>query len=154
MTPPIVKALLVCDYVILDRDTGKNSFIGVFHRITVRRLPAHHPPMWIVAEVTELEGKHDFEFLLINNAAAEGPQPVARGEIRGVPFKNRHEIYTIRFQTGPVPLPNPGRYDVQFSCDGRLIESQSFEVRLLSSTQPEGLTFPPTLPPILPSGDE
>lgn len=49
---PKVEVLLLCDQVIQDARSGKNTLVGVFDRIFARQFPATHPQMNIYAVVS------------------------------------------------------------------------------------------------------
>jgi len=42
-------ALVLCDQIIIDRDTGKRSLIGLFEMINTRQFPATATDFWIYA---------------------------------------------------------------------------------------------------------
>jgi hypothetical protein len=48
---PVVQSLIICDEVIVDRETGKYSLIGVFDRLVAGKFPAKHPKLAIFSEL-------------------------------------------------------------------------------------------------------
>lgn len=134
---PVVKSMLLCDYVIMDRDTGKNSAIGIFLNFQLRKIPCTVPAFWVMIQITEIEGLHDLHFRLVSQDHPGGPNVVAEGHIKGTNFALLTQTYTIRFNSGPVLIQTEGRYEVELVCDQELIASQTFMVYL---TKAEGET--------------
>ena len=80
---PVVKAFLVCDYVIHEQETNKKSCIGIFHQIRGGPFPCRHGQLSIYANITEAEGDYVFELLLVNlkdgNVLGSGSTPKREG---------------------------------------------------------------------------
>ncbi|NOX99324.1 MAG: hypothetical protein GXP30_06290 [Verrucomicrobia bacterium] len=58
---PIGIALVLCDSIITDAKTGKNSLIGLFNNINVNSLPAVHSRFCVFAQLTSGRGKQALE---------------------------------------------------------------------------------------------
>ncbi len=58
---PDLNAMLICDTVITDRDTGKNSVIGIFDRIVAGSFPVRHPSLTVYARIIDAQGQDVFK---------------------------------------------------------------------------------------------
>lgn len=56
---PICKAILICEKVIFDRDTGNGSAIGIFDHFVAAGFPFQSPPFWIFLQLDDGIGKYD-----------------------------------------------------------------------------------------------
>lgn len=65
--PPIPVAILLCDQVITENETGKKSIIGVFDRIWAKEFPAIHKPAAIYIRIADAEGTYDMRIRLCRN---------------------------------------------------------------------------------------
>ena len=54
---PDVLAMLVCDQIITDRLTGKQSLIGMFSKVHAVAFPATHPQLCVFVALTDGHGK-------------------------------------------------------------------------------------------------
>lgn len=57
MSAPEIRLAALCDHALVGQD-GKLSLLGIFRNISVSRLPAQHPRMFLVAVLTLEPGEH------------------------------------------------------------------------------------------------
>ena len=57
---PFLVAIVLCDDVIQDAHTKKNSLIGIFDRIFSEKFPAAHPKFKIYMKMANAEKDYDF----------------------------------------------------------------------------------------------
>jgi hypothetical protein len=67
---PDVLAMLVCDQIITDRLTGKQSLIGMFSRIHAMGFPATHPQLCVFVALTDGHGKTDLSIRVVDSNEA------------------------------------------------------------------------------------
>ena len=61
----------LCDYASVSRE-GKLSMAGIFENINVRRLPTHHPLMFIVTNISGVNNNDKFvNGIKITNSVVE-----------------------------------------------------------------------------------
>jgi hypothetical protein len=119
---PDVISLIVCDQIITDRMTGKQSLIGMFANIHVMRFPAAHPQLSVYTSLTDGHGKTPVTIRIVD--ANDQRQPVVEGRGKVV-FKNPRAIANMALQFHGLVFPEPGEYRVQlYAFDSLLKEAR------------------------------
>jgi hypothetical protein len=114
---PDVLGLIVCDQIITDRVTGKQSLIGLFSTIHGFRFPLSHPQLCVHVSLTDGRGKTPISIRIVD--ADEARKPVVEG--RGVvEFKNPRAIANLALQFHGLTFPEPGEYRVQLYSNDEL----------------------------------
>ncbi len=123
---PKYLAMLLCDYVIRDGETNNKSLIGIFNRIVAPKFPVRHDRLHAFIALTDGRGEYS-----------------ARMQIRGpsgnVMFKSDGKISLsdplavaeVNFLIRGLVIPEPGRYFVEFLCDGEMIVDRAFDAVLV-----------------------
>ena len=107
---PDVLALLVCDQIITDRLTGKQSLIGMFSKVHAAGFPATHPQLAVFVALTDGHGRTELTIRIVDSNDARPPIVEGRG---GVDFKNPRAIANLALQFHGLTFPVPGEYRVQ-----------------------------------------
>ncbi len=115
---PDVLSLAICDQIITDRATGKQSLIGMFSTIHALRFPVNHPQLSVHLSLTDGRGRTPLTICIVD-ADDERP-PIVRGE-GIVDFKNPRAIANLSLQFHGLRFPQPGEYRVQILCEGALL---------------------------------
>ena len=123
--PPTVLGLLVCDQIITDRLTGKQSLIGLFSRVHSRGFPASHPQLSVFVALTDGHGKAELGIRLVDANDARPPIVEGKGI---VDFKNPRAIAHLGLQFHGLTFPEPGEYRVQLWCQGELLREARLEL--------------------------
>src|SRR3972149_9653654 len=89
---PDVLALLVCDQIITDRLTGKQSLIGMFSKVHAVGFPATHPQLAVFVALTDGHGRTELTIRIVDSNDARPPIVEGRG---GVDFKNPRGIANL-----------------------------------------------------------
>jgi len=121
---PDVLSLLVCDQIITDRITGKQSLIGLFSVIHGFRFPLTHPQLCVHASLTDGRGKTP---IMIRIADADDARPPIVQGNGIVEFKNPRAIANLALQFHGLTFPQTGEYRVQLLSNKELLR----EARLL-----------------------
>jgi hypothetical protein len=129
-TLPVVKAFLVCDYVIHEQETNKKSCIGIFHQIHGRKFPCRHGQLSIYGNITEAEGSYVFELLLVN--LADG-KVIGTGQTPKLDVPDRLQTAELAFALQNIVFPQPGKYEFRLIANGDLIAQK--EVAVLGTPQ-------------------
>ncbi len=137
--PPDVLALLVCDQIITDRLTGKQSLIGMFSRIHARGFPATHPQVCVFVALTEGYGETEFTIRIVDADDERAPIVEGRGKVG---FKNPRAIANLALQFHGLAFPSSGEYRVQLLSDGELLREARLE--LIHVKRPPPPEKPPT----------
>jgi hypothetical protein len=123
--PPDVLSMIVCDQIITDRLTGKQSLIGMFSVVHAVRFPVTHPQLCVYVALTEGYGKTDFLIRIVDANDARRPIVEGRGN---VDFKNPRAIANLALQFHGLTFPEPGSYRVQLYSDNELLREARMEL--------------------------
>lgn len=125
---PDVIALLVCDQIITDRLTGKQSLIGMFSNIHTRGFPATHPQLCVFVALTDGHGETDLTIRIVDSNESRPPVVEGRGK---VVFKDPRAIANLSLQFHGLTFPAPGEYRVQIFAAGELLREARLALTLL-----------------------
>jgi len=127
---PDVLAMLVCDQIITDRLTGKQSLIGMFSRVHARGFPASHPQLCVFVALTEGYGQTEMRIRIVD--ANDARPPIVEGT-GTVDFKTPRAIANLALQFNGLTFPAAGEYRVQLYCRGELLREARLELAPLPS---------------------
>lgn len=122
---PDVLALLVCDQIITDRMTGKQSLIGMFSKVHATGFPATHPQLAVFVALTDGHGRTELNIRIVDSNDARPPIVEGRG---GVDFKNPRAIANLALQFHGLTFPAPGEYRVQLWSGAELLREARLEL--------------------------
>jgi len=125
---PVLNAMLVCDTVITDRNTGKNSLIGVFEDVRAQSLPIRIG-IAVYAKVTDAEGEYVFKLKLVNQ---ENETVIAEPQMPPFRIGDRRKAHELIFTIGNLVFNSEGRYEFQLFADDDFIGLKSFDVQILN----------------------
>lgn len=150
---PEVLALLICDQIITDRVTAKQSLIGMFSVIHTLRFPTHHPQLAVFASLTGGHGVVNLTIRIVD--ANERRPPLVQGQGQ-VQFHSPLAIANLALQFHGLTFPEAGEYRVQLLSDGNLLREARLRL-LLARPRQEGdpqAEAPPPGPGAPPSPDD
>jgi hypothetical protein len=153
---PEVLSLLVCDQIITDRATGKQSLIGLFSTIHAFRYPVTQPLLSVHVSLTGGRGKTPITIRIADSDDARPPLVEGRGMVE---FKNPRAIANLALQFHGLVFPQQGEYRVQLWAHGELLREARLTLLLAKRPPrgqpppggPQGSAPPPDVPD--PSGD-
>jgi len=122
---PDVLAMIVCDQIITDRLTGKQSIIGMFSKIHARGFPAAHPQLCVFVALTEGRGESELRIRIVDANDARPPIVEGRGKVR---FHDPRAIANLALQFHGLTFPQPGEYRVQLYSGGELLREARLEL--------------------------
>ena len=125
---PDVLAMLVCDQIITDRLTGKQSLIGMFSKVHAPGFPAAHPNLCVFVALTDGHGKTDLAIRIVD--ANDARPPIVQGK-GAVEFKNPRAIANLALQFHGLTFPEPGEYRVQLYCHDELLREARLQLVLV-----------------------
>lgn len=123
--PPDVIAMLVCDQIITDRISGKQSLIGMFSRVHARRFPCAHPQLSVFVALTD--GYDEVELMIRIVDSNDVRPPIVEGKGR-VNFKDPRAIANLFLSFHGLTFPKPGEYRVQLYSNGELLREARLEL--------------------------
>jgi hypothetical protein len=121
---PSLSALLVCDLVIEDKLTHNKSIIGTFTTIWAPSFPCLHAKMGIYFCLTDADGHYDLELRLV---LTDKEQMLAQAGL-SVEIVDRLSINDFGINLQMVPLPKPGRYEIQLFANKQFLGRKEFQV--------------------------
>lgn len=122
---PDVLALVVCDQIITDRLTGKQSLIGMFSKVHAPGFPATHPQLSVYVALTEGYGETELTIRIVDSN--ESRPPIVEGKGR-VNFKTPRAIANLALQFHGLTFARPGEYRVQIYANGQLLREARLEL--------------------------
>lgn len=145
--PPDVLALIICDQIITDRMTGKQSLIGMYSQIMVPKFPAAHPQLSVFVALTDGHGVANLTLRIVDANEARKPLVEGRGKVK---FQNPRAIAYLALQFHGLVFAEPGAYRVQLFSGHALLR----EARLnLVKVKPRPRGGPPGGKPPNPGSD-
>lgn len=122
---PDVLSLVVCDQIITDRLTGKQSLIGMFAKVHALRFPASHPQLSVYVALTEGYGQIDLVIRIVDTNDERPPIVEGKGKVH---FKNPRAIANLALQFHGLTFPKPGEYRVQLYANGQLLREARLQL--------------------------
>ncbi len=122
---PEVLSLIICDQIITDRVTGKQSLIGMFSRVHARGFPATHAQLCVFVTLTGGHGDTDLLIRLVDSAEARPPIVVGKGSVR---FNDPRAVANLVLQFNGLTFPVAGEYRVQLLAHGELLREARLEM--------------------------
>lgn len=108
--PPVVLSIIICDQVIQDVHTGKNTLVGVFDNINAIEFPARHPWLTLFCQLTNGRGKVPITVRLVDVGDSE--KVLGQLQVEAT-FKEPREIRNLRFDIGGIGFRHEGEYRFQ-----------------------------------------
>ncbi|MDD2680053.1 MAG: hypothetical protein PHO03_04580 [Candidatus Omnitrophica bacterium] len=125
---PTIKVMLMCDNVITENITGKNSLIGIFESINAKQFPVVHPSLCVYISFTEALGKYDFRLELIS---IENKEPVYPGSaIMDLESSDITAYYNLVFRLNMLKFERPGKYEFRLLANGEICEIKTLNVKI------------------------
>lgn len=121
---PRVNAIIICDALITDRDTGKRSLIGVFTNIRARTFPAAHPQLSVYVRLIDAQGWYAVKLELVR---VETMETIGEGTIQ-VEIPDRLRYHEIGFNLRGLSFPAPGQYEFRLYANDAYLTHQTFQV--------------------------
>ncbi len=124
---PQVQAIVLCDHIYRDDETGKCVLAGTFNRVFLEEFPGNYHPASIYLNLSDFHGQHVVQFRFVRLADQkvidESPQfPIAHDD--------RREPHECIFDLPPLEFPEAGRYSLEIFYDSELIGHADVEALL------------------------
>jgi len=130
-TPPLPVAILLCDQVITESNTGKKSLIGVFDRIAANSFPIVHGRAAIYIRMADAEGSYDVEIQYVKVCTQDVlNQATGRVEAHGI---DRYRETDFAIPIGAIEIPEPGEYEFRVLLNGRFFQRARFTAEKLQA---------------------
>lgn len=128
---PIGIALCICESVITEAVTNKNTLVGMFNTFGSVQFPAVLAKMCVFVSVTGGHGALPTVVRCVNDETG-----TVVFEIRGtISFQQPNQIAEANFQFLNVAFVQPGMHCIELRCDDELVLQRQFQVMLI----PQGM---------------
>ena len=150
---PHVLAMMICDQVIIDARTGKQSIIGSFSVINAQRFPLRYPSMMVYVALTEGRGHTPLQLRLVD--LNEEEKPVV-DRAMSISFQDPRQVAELHSVFYNLVFPKPGEYRFQLFSQGEPLMERRLMVRKVEPRRPgqgggpmpgPGQMFPPPTEP-------
>jgi Family of unknown function (DUF6941) len=116
---PFALSLMICDSVITDANSGKQSIIGCFGSLGAQDFPAIHANMTVFAELTDGKGQVPLTLRLID---ADDTTELFKGDAV-LNMEDPLEVSMLVLTLQGMVFPAPGEYRLQLTAgDSPLME--------------------------------
>ena len=123
--PPVVKAFLICDYVIHEAETNKKSCVGIFHQISAERFPCRHGQLSIYANLIDGAGSYAFKLTLVH---LQDGKEIGSGGAPPVRIPDRLQTAELAFRLENIIFPEPGKYEFNLFANDQLVARKEISV--------------------------
>jgi len=131
---PVLLGLLCAERVITEERTRKRTIVGTFTNFRARSFPAAFPPWFVYVSFTNVEGDHT---LTLNISNRDTDLTVYSA---GANFSSNDKTGQAELSI-PIPnarFPEPGKYEVYVSIDGRALGARTLRVDRAQSGNDRG----------------
>lgn len=123
---PKANAMLICDYVITEHETGKKSLIGIFETISAGQFPVIHHTLSVYVKLTDANGNYRFQLDLVD---LQNNQVLTKCEIPNeLKITNPLKSSELVFNLHGLKFPHAGEYEFQIFSNGRIFGQKTFLV--------------------------
>lgn len=126
--PPICLALVLCDHVWRDPNSGKYTMIGTFASIATASFPLLHRELGVYVCLTEGLGEGPLRLRICDVDEERDPVFDAQETIR---FKNPNFVAQSTFAIQNLLFPLPGEYRVQLFAFDQFISERRLTLELI-----------------------
>ena len=115
---PYPLAMLTCDGVHTDPNSGKKTLLGCFSRVYCREFPATHGPTALYVALTDATG--DVPLILRLVGADDKAPPLFEQEFVAH-FDNKESTAELDVRFESIVFASPGEYRFQLFAEGHLL---------------------------------
>ena len=125
---PVLMAMLLCDMVITDPDTGKKTLVGIFDRLSTLQFPTKRT-MAVYAKLTDAQGKYIFRLQFIDIDRDQ-----VLGEVQSEPIEISSRLEPFQFALPiTVGAEHPGLYEFRLYANDTYIGRVPFWAAQITS---------------------
>jgi hypothetical protein len=126
MQRPAALGLMLCDQVIVERETGKPTLVGVFTALACSQFPSTPRPFDVFAALTDGQG-HVALDLVVSEIETEEQLSAQSLE---QDFPDPLQVVNVRFRFRALSFPAAGNYLFELLAEGESICHRRLVVRL------------------------
>src|SRR6266404_4497262 len=119
MTPkPVAVGLLLCDRVIVDKDTISPSAIGIFTGLAVEHFPSDSQRFSVLAMLTDAQGDGQGKLVVYRLDDRWLRQEENYATEHTIRFPDRFALVNFNLRVRTIRFPAAGSYEFVFFVDG------------------------------------
>jgi hypothetical protein len=123
---PSVQAILICDLVLKEAGSNKQSAIGIFTDVFTSKFPMMLNPLAVYVCLSDAIGVYDLSVELVDLAENK-----VMGRVQGMKLQSQDKLashdFGIRFVN--TVFGKPGKYEFRLLADGRLLGGKTLRIR-------------------------
>jgi hypothetical protein len=123
---PKSNALLICERVIREAETGQISLIGIFEAASVAEVPLVMPSLFVYGKMTDALGQYIFKLELVRR---DDELVLGEAVLPPAVFTDPMGHNEVIFQIHGARFEQAGFYDFRLWANDMFVESKAFEVR-------------------------
>lgn len=123
---PELKAIIVCDNIIVDKRSNKKSLIGLFDRIYIHRFPTTYRPVYVYVAFSDASG--DYRFHLEFYSLTENKLLVKSSPVGPIHYPDRFKLNDIIMELPPLPFPGEGDYEMRVFANDQILGQRTINV--------------------------
>ncbi len=120
---PIGLAMIVCDNIHVDPNTGKRTILGTLTNIRSQTFPKVQPLLCVYMALTECYGPFEFTYRIVDADEARKPVHETRGAVTGS-LIGPLAIMELDLRLTKLTFPAPGEYRFQFVVRGSVVSER------------------------------
>lgn len=122
---PKINALLICERVIREMETGQVSLIGIFEQVSAPELPITMPSLYVYAKMTDAQGTYVFKLELVRRDDA---MVLGEAELPPAMAPDPMSHNEVIFQLHGATFERPGFYDFRLWANSMFLDSKALQV--------------------------
>lgn len=107
---PILLSVVICDQVIIDSISKRNSLIGIFETISAPSYPARHARLCFFCEMTNGRGNVEVMLKLVD---VDNEDKMMMEQKTTIPFEDVHQVKSMIYDLNGIVFPHQGEYRFQ-----------------------------------------
>ena len=111
---PHVQAIVLCDHIYRDDETGKYVLAGTFNRVYFRSFPGEYPRASLYINLSDFAGRHSISFRFVRLVDATILDESPEFELE---HDDRREHHECIIELSDLEFPEPGRFTLEIYYD-------------------------------------
>ncbi len=132
---PTVHALLICDALYREPNTGKLSALGIFQAIKAPDYPVEIPPLSIYAAIGNIRTSTNLIMRLIHLDAMDDSERIIAEERMHIPADGPNSATELGITIPGVVLPMAGDYRLRLEWEGEILAERRLLFRVVGDSQ-------------------
>jgi len=123
-TLPLIHAMLICERVIVEEGSKKKTLVGIFARITCKKLPLIWPELWLYINLSDVVRRHIIKTELV---CLEDNRQLL--EVKGILEPKKLLNWELAWSFRGIRFEKEGNYSFRFWVDDDIIGEKYLHLR-------------------------